>query len=370
MKRNDCLGIINLDENESKMGELVRKRPLASVPVASRYRVIDFVLSNMTNSGIECIGIFTKNKSRSLMDHLTNGRPWDLHRKKNGLKVFNFGYEDPAYDDVHSFAENLAFVKYSKKEYIILAPAYMICNIDYNEVIDYHKKNSNDVTVIYKNVENADKEYLDCDILNIDSYKRLVSVGENIGKESTANVSMEMYVMKTALFNEIVHESIRSGMYRKIKQYVNANLDKLKVSTFKFDGYLSCINSLSSYYKTNMDFLKEEVSIELFNSERPIYTKPKDESPSKFTDDSDVKNSIIGNGCYIEGEVENSIVSRRVRIGKGVKVKDCIIMQDAVIENESELEKVIAEKGTVIGYEERYIGSKRWPIVMQKRNEL
>ena len=123
---NNCLGIINLDENESRMGELTRKRCLASVPLAARYRVIDFILSNMTNSGIECIGIFAKNKSRSLMDHLTNGRPWDLHRKKDGLKVFNFGDEDPSYDDVHNFADNIEFVKNSNKKYVLLSPSYMV----------------------------------------------------------------------------------------------------------------------------------------------------------------------------------------------------------------------------------------------------
>lgn len=369
MKRNNCLGIINLDENESRMGELVRKRPLASVPVASRYRIVDFVLSNMTNSGIECIGIFTKNKSRSLMDHLTNGRPWDLHRKKDGLKVFNFGYEDPAYDDVHSFAENIAFVENSKKEYVLLCPSYMICNINYNEVINTHKKNNNDVTIVYKNAENTDKEFWDCDILNIDN-NRVVSIGENIGNKKNANVSMEMYIMKTELFINLIHESIRSGMYRKIKQSINANLDKLNVGIYEFKGYLSCINSLGSYYKTNMDFLKSDVSKELFKISRPIYTKPKDESPSKFTEQSNVRNSSVGNGCHIEGEVENSIIARSVKIGKGVKIKDCIIMQNAIIEDGAKLEKVIAEKGTVIRKGQKYIGSQKWPIVMQKRNEL
>lgn len=115
----NCIGIINLDENENRMGELVVNRSLASVPIAARYRVIDFVLSNMTNSGIECIGIFTKNKSRSLIDHLTNGRPWDLNRKKDGLKVFNFGNDDPVFDDVHNFAENIQFLKVSRREYVL-----------------------------------------------------------------------------------------------------------------------------------------------------------------------------------------------------------------------------------------------------------
>ena len=132
---NNCIGIINLDENEQKTTELTRHRPLASLPIAGRYRVVDFVLSNMTNSGIEAIGIFTKNKSRSLMDHLTNGKPWDIHRKKDGLKVFNFGDIDPVHDDIHNFLENIDYFDYSKKEYTLICSSYMICNINYNELI-------------------------------------------------------------------------------------------------------------------------------------------------------------------------------------------------------------------------------------------
>lgn len=163
----NCIGIINLDENENRMGALVKKRPLASVPIAGRYRVIDFILSNMTNSGIESIAIFTKNKSRSLMDHLANGRPWDLHRKKDGLKFFNFGNEDPSYDDVHCFLENLDCIKLSKKEYVLLAPSYMIANIDFREFIKNHKKSKNDISIMYKSVNTAKKEFIGCDVLNI-----------------------------------------------------------------------------------------------------------------------------------------------------------------------------------------------------------
>ena len=124
------MGIINLDENEGRINELTRTRPLASIPMAGRYRIIDFILSNMTNSGINNIGIFTKKKSRSLIDHLSNGRPWDLHRKIDGLRVFNFSDDDLYYDDVHIFANNIEFFKFSRQEYVLMAPSYMICNMD------------------------------------------------------------------------------------------------------------------------------------------------------------------------------------------------------------------------------------------------
>ena len=132
---NNCIGIINLDENESRIGELAKNRPLAAVPIAGRYRIIDFILSNMTNAGIESLGILSKNKSRSLVDHLTNGRPWDLHRKRDGLRVFNFGERDPYYDDITNLYENLDFLTKSRREYVIMSPSYMICNIYLKEAL-------------------------------------------------------------------------------------------------------------------------------------------------------------------------------------------------------------------------------------------
>jgi len=362
---NNCVGIINLDENESRMGELVRNRSLAAIPIAARYRIVDFVLSNMTNSGIECIGIFARNKSRALMDHLKNGRPWDLHRKKDGLKVFNFGYEDPAFEDVHNFSENIDFIKYSRKNYVMLAPSYMICNIDYNEVLDKHIKSKNEITVVYKNTNNADSNYNNCYILNFDNHERLLSVGENTGSEYTAKVNMEMYIMSTALFIDIVESSIRSGMYRKIKQFINSNLDKIKVGGYEFTGYLACINSLNSYYSFNMDLLKKKVNSELFFEGMPIFTKTKDESPTHYTEKSNVKNSIIANGCYIEGEVKNSVIGRRVYIAKGAKVENCILLQNTVVGQNAVLSRVIADKGSDIKAGENYIGSDTWQVVMK-----
>ena len=361
---NNCVGIINLDENESRMGELTRKRPLASVPIAARYRIIDFVLSNMTNSGIECIGIFTKNKSRSLIDHLSNGRPWDLHRKKDGLKVFNFGDEDPTYDDIHNFSDNIGFVKYSRKDYVLIAPSYMICNIDYEKAVEQHRRSNNDITIIYKNAANSDKEFIDCDVLNIDDNGRVLSVGKNIGGEDNLNVSMEMYIMSTALFVDIVSEGVRSGMYRKVKQFIYSNLKEINVGTYEFKGYVSCINSLRSYYTANMNLLKEEVNEELFSNSRPIYTKIKDEAPVHYSEESEVTNSIIANGCIIEGKVNNCVIARRVYVAKQAKLENCIIMQNTVIGEGANLEEVISDKNTEIKKGEIYKGSKEWPVVM------
>lgn len=362
---NNCLGIINLDENQDKMGELVRSRTLASVPLSARYRIIDFVLSNMANSGIEGIGIFTANKSRSLINHLTNGRPWDLHRKKDGLRVFNFGDYDPSYDDVHNFLDNIEFIKQSRREYVLISPSYMICNIDYNYVLEYHKKLKNDITIVYKDAVNANREFLGCEVLNVED-NRVISIGENIGREENTKISMEMYIMKTELFLNMIHECIRTGVERKIKSYIASNLNKFKVGAFQFEGYLSCVNSVKSYFDTNLDILNEKINKELFYGNNPIYTKSQDEPPTQYTDNSLVSNSIIANGSYIEGEVKNCIIGRRVVVEKGAKLENCVIMQNTTIGEGVVMDRVIADKGSFVNENQVIKGTNNYPVTIQR----
>lgn len=366
----NCLGIINLDENESRMGELVRYRTLASVPLSARYRVIDFILSNMANSGIESIGIFTENKSRSLINHLTNGRPWDLHRKRDGLRVFNFGDYHPNIDDAHNFSDNIEFIEQSKKEYVLIAPSYMICNIDFNDSLRYHIKSKNDVTIIYKDIYNADKQFLECEILNINDNNRVISIGENIGREKNSKINMEMYIMKVDLFINIIHECIRKGIDKKIKRYIAANLRDLKVGGFEFDGYLSCINSIKAYFDTNLDILNQNINKELFYNNKPIYTKSQDEPPTLYTEISLVSNSIVANGSYIEGEIKNCIIGRNVIIEKGAKLENCIIMQSSVIKSNVKMNNVIVDKGTVVNSNKIFSGDEDYPVTIQRKSIL
>lgn len=354
---NDSMGIINLDEDQNRMGKLVHNGTLGSIPIAARYRIIDFVISNMVNSGIDDIGIFTNNKSKEIVEHLGNGKPWDLNRKRDGLRIFNFGYKDLSVDDVHNFAENIEFIKNARKKYVIMAPSYMVCNIHYDDVIRFHIDSKNDITVIYKNIDNADNTFINCDTFSINENRKLLSVGRNLGKDSRANISMEMYVLSTELFIDIVMECLRSGKYKKIKQYISSNLDKFNVGTYRFYGYVSCVNSMENYYDINMDLLKDKVSKELFFQSNPIYTRSNDEAPTNYSTKSIVKNSIIANGCYIEGEVRNSIIGRRVHIGRGAKIENCIIFEDSIVGQNSIVNGAIIDRNSEIKSGEQHIYS-------------
>ena len=222
--------------------------------------------------------------------------------------------------------------------------------------------------MIYKKVNNADEAFGDCGVLNIDDAGNVISVGENIGKNPKANINMEMYILKRELFVDIVNECISSGMYRKVKEYIHNNLGSLSVGAYEFTGHLDCINSIKALYDSNIALLNKKINKEIFNEERPIYTKTKDEGPTFYSDKSNVVNSIIANGCRIEGTVENCVIGRRVYIGKNTKIKDCIIMQNSKIEDDVVLDNVIADKGSEIRKGETLIGSTMYPLVIKKKN--
>lgn len=364
----NCLGIINLDENEDKIRELTRNRPLASVPMAGRYRIIDFILSSLTNAGVESIGIFSKMQSRSLMDHLSNGRPWDLNRKIDGLRFFNFTTTDPCIDDITNFANNIEYLYRAKQEYVIFASSYMICNIDFKDILKNHIESECDITMVYKKVEDAEENFCGCEALNIDDQGNVLSVGKNIGNRKDANIGMSMYIMKRELLIHIINECVSSGHYRKVKSYIYNSLDKLKVKSYEFKGYLACINSLKSYYKGSMELLDHKFNKELFSLERPIYTKTNDEIPARYDNDCSVKNSIIANGCFIEGTVENCIIFRRVKVSKGAELKNCIILQSCIIGENAKLYNIVADKYVSIGDNKELRGDISIPLVVENNS--
>lgn len=362
----DYIGVLDLNEKEDMIKNLTRNRTVASIPIYGRYRVIDFVLSNMVNAGIVNVGVFTKSKSRSLIDHLTGGKPWDLDRKRDGLFTFNFGGGSSSLEDIEMFKDNIEYFHLSKQKNILLSSSNMICNIDYTEAVKYHEQSGNDITVIYKKADNCIKSFINCDVLNIDENNRVMSVGRNIGVQSKNNICMEMFIMKKETFIELIYKCVTTGMCRKIKDAIYRSLEDYSVGAYEFKGYVECINSLKAYYKANMDCLDVNLSKELFFNHGLIYTKVKDEAPTKYAESSVVSNSLIANGCVIEGAVENSIIFRRVHIKKGAVIKNCIIMQNCVIGENAELANIITDKNVSIGSGKILKGDRELPLVIEK----
>lgn len=362
----DYMGIISLNENDKYLTSLTASRPLAAVPIGGRYRLIDFVLSNMVNSHITNVGIFTQSNSRSLLQHLDAGKPWDLDRKINGLFLFNFNFNQSKTNDIYLLKDNIDYLYRSKQENVIFSSSNMLSNIDYTKAIEFHESEGSDITILYKNVNNADTSFINCNVLNLDSDNDVISIGKNIGTSSKCNISMDMFIMSKDLLIKLIDECVSTGYYSSIKDCIYSKNLSLNTKGYSFNGYLECVNSINSYYKVNMDMLNFKINKELFFGTGSIYTKVTDAPPTKYANGSNVSNSLIANGCIIEGSVKNSIISRRVTIHKGAKLKGCIILANCTIKENANLKGVIIDKNVVIDSDKHLMGDDKFPVVIQK----
>ena len=361
------IGILTLNEQEDNIKSLTKTRPIASIPIGGRYRIIDFVLSNMVNSGIHNIGIFANTKSRSLVDHLGSGKSWDLDRKINGLFLFNFTSDRAQVSDIDVLSDNIEYIYRTKQEYVIISPSYMLCNIDYNEAAKFHEESGSDVTLLYKKTNNGKRHYINCSTLYISEENRVLSIGKNIGAEDMLNISMEMFIMKKSTLIDILNKCIQSGNHNSIKAAIYNCTPELNINAYEFKGYLQCINSIKNYYKTSMDMLNAKVTKELFFNNGLIYTKGKDEAPTKYFNGAKVNNALISNGCILKGSIEKSVISRRVTVHEGAEIKNCIIFQNCEIKKGCKLTNVIIDKNTIISENTVLKGDEEFPVVIEKK---
>ena len=374
--RSECVGIINLDnKNNLAMSHLTNVRPIGSLPIAGRYRVIDFSLSNMVNSGITNVGIFSKEKYRSLTDHIGSGKDWDLNRTTGGLFIFSpentkdrnkHPYRN---GDIYNILANIDYIEKCEEEYVLIAPGYMIGNIDYTKAIEYHKESGNDVTILYKNIDNADKDFYETSILNIDNNK-VINIGTNLGTSKNANISMETYIMKRTDFIESIYKCVSEGTHSYIEDFIAESINKLNIGAYEYKGYIKCINSIKSYYSMKDELLKEDIANELLYSDRKIFTKEKNQAPTIYSDSANVENSFVATGCVIEGTVKNSIIFRKVHIKEGSVIENSIIMQNCIIENNVQLQNVIFDKNVCISEGKELKGDREYPVVIEKNTAI
>lgn len=328
------LGIIDATTYKKEIEDLTINRTLAAVPFAGRYRLIDFVLSNMVNSEIESVGIFPKYQYRSLMDHLGSGKQWDLNRKKDGLFLFPSPHLNDQYDEFGSlrqFSDHITYFLRSQQEYAVITNSYTVCNIDFRNVLNRHLD-------------------MGCDITEV----------THDGKP------LQMYIMSTKLLISLIEGNIKEGSFQTLAEIVADNRQGLTICQYEHKGYVAVIDSIASYYKHSLEMINPDVWQELFIKDRPILTKPKDEPPTKYSDSAVVKNSLIANGCVIEGHIENSIIFRGVRVGKGTVIKDSIVMQRTEIGENCSLENVVFDKDVKIIDDIQIVGSTYSPYILRK----
>lgn len=368
----DAFGLIYAGEQNINLRELTYLRTVGALPVAGRYRAIDFVLSNMVNSGLRNVGVIAQRSYHSLMDHLGSGKEWDLSRKNDGLFILppfaNYDTPGEVLGLIDALKGILNYVRKSKQPYLILGGSFTIYNMAYDDMLKFHKDTGADITMLY-NEEDTRKyrgERFQDVRIHVDDDGRVTDMEMNSPLTDSRYVGMDTYIMRRDLLEYLVEDSVSRGKHRFVSDLMMTNVDRLKIMGYRHDGYVGRLHSVASYYNMNMDFLDLKVQKDLFYGENPIYTKVKDEVPAKYTATSNVRNSLVANGCVVEGEVENSVLFRGVFVGRGARIRNSIIMQNSEVYNNADLEYVILDKSVNIRQGRRLIGDQEFPVIIRK----
>ncbi|MBP3696381.1 MAG: glucose-1-phosphate adenylyltransferase subunit GlgD [Clostridia bacterium] len=364
MAAKNVLGIIFSNAYDEVLPELTALRTMGSVPFAGRYRLIDFQLSNMVNAGIPQVGVITKSNYRSLMDHVGNGKPWDLSRKRGGMTIlppFNTPETGMFKGKADSLYGSIGYISSSDKDYVIMADCNVICNIDYDSLLKAHIAKKADITIAYANgIPPATASATE---LTMDENGRITADRYVDCYSSNVNYSLKIMVIGRTLLERLLHEA-HGARIDDFETIVINNLDYLGVYGYEVTGFVRTLQSLRSYYEVSMEILKPENRKALFAS--PVYTKVRDQFPAVYGISAKVKNSLIADGCKIDGEVENCILFRGVTVAKGAKLKNCIIMQGSYIGDNSSLECVIADKAVVVKPNKKLCGASNYPVYVGK----
>lgn len=365
----NVLGLVFANMHDTTLGDMTKNRTMGSVMFGGRYRLIDFPLSNMVNSGISEIGVITKSNYQSLLDHLGSAREWDLARKKGGLYILPpFGnVESTLYRGrIEALYGAMSFIKHSRAKYVILSDCDVVTNIDYKPIVAAHIESGADITAVAHTGVYSSDDIKTSTVFNVDADKNVTSVLINPDISGTCTTSLNVFVMSMDFLIETVNDAMARGNVSFERNILQEKCRELKIKIYEYDNYFSKLNSPESYFKSNMALLEPENARKLFVPKRSIYTKVSDNAPVKYDLDSKVSNSLIADGCIIEGEVENSVLFRGVKVGKGAKVKNCILMQGTVVGDNAELNYLITDKNVSICENHILTSSPQYPMYVGK----
>ena len=372
---SNVLGLIFANMHELTVTDLTKNRAMASIPFGARYRLIDFPLSNMVNSGVSNVGVVTKSNYQSLLDHIGSGDEWDLSRKTGGLHFLppysnNFTNGGLYRGRLEALAGVIGFITNAHADYVLLTDCDCVANVDYKKIVDYHEEKGADITVVYGRSTFTSEQTKTRTILKVNEQGDVCDVLIRPDMAGEFDASMNIFVMSKEFLLKIINESMSRNLYSFEIDVLQHRLSELKVCGYRFDGYYSQIDSIQAYYQANMDLMNKEVRTELFNLTDPIYTKVRDDAPAKYGLEASAKNSLIADGCVIEGTVENSVLFRGVKVGKGAVIKNCILMQDAEVGDKCELNYVIADKNVKVGNYRSLCGTVDYPVFVNKNSAV
>ena len=371
----NAAGLIFSNIHDQSVPQLTNNRTMASVPFGCRYRLIDFALSNMVNSDITKIGIITHNNYQSLLDHIGTGKDWDLARRSGGIKIlppFITSYTSPEANKLYTTRLEalmgvMSFIRRCNEEHIVMSDCDAICNIDISAALDQHAATDADITIVGAHLNN-DASANNTSLIELETSEdgKLTGVSRGI-PSANAEVSTNIVIVKRSYLISALNEASSRGYSHFYMDLISKNMNKDKFYVYHHTGYYNIIGSLEAYFTCNMELLAPDKRRELFErSNFPIYTKVRNSAPTKYTENASVKNSYIADGCVIDGTVENSIIFRGVKVGKGAVIKNAIILQDTYIGSDVTLNCVITDKNVVINDGRMLSGHQTMPFFIGK----
>lgn len=371
-----AVGLIFSNIHDTSIPELTRMRTIGSVPFAGRYRLIDFALSSMVNSGISKIGIVTHNNYQSLLDHLGNGKDWDLARRSGGIKIlppYISAFDNAAANKFYTsrleaLMGTVNFLSRCNEDYIVMSDCDVICNIDLDDVITKHAETGADITFVTKKN----------DLVGVGKEEQLTLIKADENGNVTDVISdkyneeyrlyVNIMVMKRQYLLNVIENAISHGQHSFLHDIIMHNVGKAKYMVYEYEGFYAHIGSMAGYFECSMKLLENDARDRLFGiKNRPVLTKVRNSAPTRYCEGAKVVNSVVAEGCVIEGTVENSIIFRGVKVGKGAVVKNCILFQDTYVCEGASLNCVIADKNVIIKDGRVLSGHESMPFYIGKK---
>ncbi len=372
MRSNDCMGLVFPNVHDSLMFEMTEHRSMGSVPFGARYRMIDFPLSLLINAGVTKVGVLARSNYRSLMDHLGTGKPWDLDRKKGGLFILPpFAYGEGTFTG-HIDALNNArdFIEHSVQNYVALCDCDVLTNFSFEDMMDEHVKSGADITIAYKKGVMPEDPHNLMDF-TFDKDGKVIDVKIDSKSKEIKNYSLDVTIMERKLLLKLIDECTAHSRNSISRDMIQANVGTLNIRGYEVTGYAEIIDGPDAYFRVNRELLSDKKKRDmLFDRERPVLTKTRDDMPTKYGLESSVMGSLIGDGCIIEGTVKDSVIFRGVTIGKGAVVENCVVMQDSVVESGAVIRNVTLDKNVTVSENVTLCGSPAYPMYIRKGSKV
>ena len=374
MNGKKVMGMIFANIHEGTLDSLTAMRTMGSVPFCSRYRLVDFPLSNMVESGVTKVGVITNANFQSLMDHVGTGKPWDLSRKNDGLFIlppFNVGSATMWGNRIDAIYGNMGFLEQSNQTYVVMCDCNNVLSLDYEALFDRHEQSGADITVVGVKAPMPDKIASILCFDKVDEDGRITEMSLDRRDEVEIFHSVNIVIMKKYLLESLITTAHSKNEISFQRNVLMANVKSLKIYAYDAtDSFVGTISSVQAYYDVSMKLLEKENRAKLFRADFPIYTKERDDMPSLYGAESHLTNSLVADGCIIDGTVENSIIFKGAKIAKGAVVKNSILMQDTVVGENSKLSYVIADKKVSIKNGVELSGAPTFPVTLSKGTRI